>query len=109
MKYLQYILAIGLITLSAVCFALDLQTAKNQGSVGETPSGYLSSPTGSASAVVEALMNDINKKRQVKYTEIAVKIGKPLNVVEKLAGEKAIGKTKPGLYIQQANGNWVKK
>ena len=109
MKYLLSLCAVLLITVSTVGFALDLQSAKNKGLVGETPSGYLAAPSGTASAEVKALMKDINAKRKAKYTEVAAKVGKSLAIVEQLAGQKAIEKTKPGLYIQQASGHWVKK
>ncbi|MDF1690638.1 MAG: DUF1318 domain-containing protein [Cycloclasticus sp.] len=41
--------------------------------------------------------------------QIAAKVGKPLSVVEKLAGEKAIKKTTAGRYVQLPSGRWVKK
>lgn len=109
MKYLLSLCAALLITVSTVGFALDLQSAKSKGLVGETPSGYLADPSGMASTEVKALMKHINAKRKAKYTEVAAKVGKSLAIVEQLAGQKAIEKTKPGFYIQQASGRWVKK
>lgn len=109
MKYVQFLLAVLIITASTASFAISLQSAKSKGFVGETPSGYLASPTGSASADVKALMKDINTKRKQKYAQIAAKVGKPLSVVEKLAGEKAIKKTSSGRYVQLPSGRWVKK
>ena len=109
MKYIQFLLAAFIITASTACFALDLQGAKDQGLVGETPSGYLASPTGAASADVKALMRDINAKRKQKYAEVAAKVGKPLAVVEQLAGKKAIEKTTSGRFVQLPNGSWLKK
>ena len=109
MKYVQFLLAVLIITASTACFAIDLKSAKNKGLVGETPSGYLASPSGSASADVKSLMSNINAKRKQKYSQIAAKVGKPLSVVEKLAGEKAIKKTTAGRYVQLPSGRWVKK
>lgn len=97
------------LTLSAVCFALDLQAAKDKGLVGETPSGYLASPSSSPSGEVKALIADINGKRKAKYQEVAAKVGKSLSIVEQLAGEKALEKTEAGHYIQLPTGKWTKK
>ncbi|MEH6503623.1 MAG: YdbL family protein [Cycloclasticus sp.] len=109
MKYLLSLCAALLISVSTTSFALDLQSAKGKGLVGETPSGYLADPAGTASAEVKALMQDINAKRKVKYAEIAAKVGKPLGVVEQLAGKKAIEKTETGRLVQLPDGSWVKK
>ena len=98
-----------LLSFAAHTFALDLQEAKEKGLVGETPLGYLASPNGSASGEVKALIDDINSKRKEKYDEVAAKVGKPVSIVEKLAGEKAIEKTESGHYIQSPEGAWQKK
>lgn len=87
-------------------FALDLQTAKQQGLVGETISGYIK-PVKSTPKVKQ-LVIDINNKRKEQYKNIAVKRGVPLSTVEQMAGKKAIEKTPPGQYIK-ANGKWIKK
>jgi len=88
-------------------FAIDLQTAKNQGLVGETPSGYLEAvkqPT----ADVNALINEINAKRKAKFKEIAVRNNTSLDAVEQLAGKKAIEKSGPGSYVK-IGGAWQQK
>ncbi|VUD66088.1 hypothetical protein TDB9533_03501 [Thalassocella blandensis] len=98
-----------ILLLSTSCLALDLQVAKDKGLVGETPSGYLESPTGKPSAEVIALMADINGKRKLKYQEVAAKVGKSLSIVEQLAGEKALEKTEAGHFVKKASGEWIKK
>ncbi|WP_456384999.1 YdbL family protein [Desulfolithobacter sp.] len=87
--------------------ALDLQSAKDQGLVGETPSGYLE-VVGTATPEIVKLVQTINQKRRSRYLQIARKNGTDLAVVEKLAGKKAIEKTRPGNYIK-VNGKWRKK
>ena len=109
MKYLQVLLVAFVFSASTACFAIDLQSAKSKGLVGETPSGYLASPTGAPAADVKALMSNINTKRKQKYAEVAAKVGKPLSVVEQLAGKKAIEKTSAGRFIQLPNKSWLKK
>lgn len=50
--------------------AINLGDAKNQGLVCELPTGYLK-PTGSATAEVKKLVQNINAKRKAEYTRIA--------------------------------------
>jgi hypothetical protein len=88
-------------------YAIDLQTAKSQGLVGETPGGYLSAVT-SPSAETKALIESVNLKRKQKYQEIAASNKTSLQAVEQLAGKKAIEKSSPGSYIKQGD-SWQKK
>lgn len=88
-------------------WAIDLSQAKNQGLVGETPSGYLA-PVGNATPEVQALISDINQKRKAVYQQNAKKNKVSLQAVEKIAGKTAIEKTESGHYIR-INGNWQKK
>jgi uncharacterized protein YdbL (DUF1318 family) len=83
-----------------------LDTVKQQGLVGETPTGYLDvvSGDGQAGDVVEA----INNARRDEYKRIAEKHDIPVTQVETVAGKKAIEKTPGGQYVQ-LNGKWVKK
>lgn len=87
--------------------ALSLGEAKKQGLVGETPSGYLK-PVGAASAEVNQLINQINKKRRAEYNNIATKNGTSLKNVEALAGKKAIDRSRPGEHVF-VGGKWIKK
>ena len=104
------VLAFGA-SMSVFAMGLDeakqqLDTVKQQGLVGETPTGYLDvvSAGGQARELVEA----INTARRDEYKRIAEKHDIPVAQVETVAGKKAIEKTPEGQYIQ-VNGNWVKK
>lgn len=95
----------------ALALSLDeakgqLEAAKQQGLVGETPTGYLDvvKPDGNARGIVEA----INKARRDEYARIADKHDIPVTQVETVAGQKALEKTPAGQYIQTESG-WVKK
>lgn len=88
-------------------FAIDLQTAKQQGLVGETTGGYLEAVQ-SASSEVSALIDSINAQRKQKYQEIAARNNTSLQAVEQLAGKKAIEKSTPGSYIK-LGGSWQQK
>jgi len=85
-------------------FAIDLQTAKDQGLVGETPSGYLEAVK-APSAEVKALVENINTQRKQKYKDIAARNNTSLQAVELLAGKKAMEKSAPGSYIK-VGGSW---
>ena len=87
--------------------ALDLQAAKNQGLVGETPSGYLG-VVASGNAEAKQLADSINAKRKQEYEKIANNNKIPLKNVEQLAGKQAIDKTPAGQFIQ-IGGAWKKK
>ena len=93
---------------STPSWAIDLQTAKSQGLVGETPTGYLGLVK-SGSADVKAMMNKINAERKKEYQAIAKRNNTELNVVEVLAGKKAIERTPSGQYVKSPSGQWIKK
>ena len=104
------VLAFG-ISASVLAMGLDeakqkLDSVKQQGLVGETPTGYLEvvRSEGQAREVVEA----INSARRDEYKRIAEKHNIPVTQVETVAGKKAIEKTPAGQYVQMG-GKWVKK
>jgi uncharacterized protein YdbL (DUF1318 family) len=88
-------------------FALSLDAAKAQGLVGERMDGYLG-PVETTPEVV-ALVKNINNQRRAEYEKIAGANGQSLEVVQKLAAQKAYELTPAGFYIQGASGGWVKK
>ncbi len=98
---------VALLLLSGNGFCLDLQTAKAQGLVGETPTGYLA-PVQPAHTEAKNLAQSINAQRKKQYEAIARRNNTPLQAVEQLAGQKAMEKTPAGQYIQ-SNGVWRKK
>ena len=92
---------------SQTAWALDLQQAKSQGLGGEQLNGYLGIIK--PSSEVHALVKRINQGRREYYSKIARRNGTSQEVVEVLAGKKAIQKTAAGQYIQNASGAWVSK
>lgn len=94
---------------SAPGWAVDLQAAKAQGLVGEQPNGYLGLVNTSAAADVRAMMNHINALRKNEYQAIAQRNKTELDVVEALAGKKAIERTPSGQYVKLPSGQWMKK
>ncbi|MCB0336081.1 MAG: YdbL family protein, partial [Bdellovibrionales bacterium] len=96
------------LVLSSTAWALDLGTAKNQGLVGETPSGYLANVKGNASPEISQLVNSINQKRKQEYVRIAKKTGATVASVETLAGQKAINNEPAGHFVFDGK-SWRKK
>jgi uncharacterized protein YdbL (DUF1318 family) len=86
-----------------------LDAAKSAGFVGERRDGLLGLVKSDAPADVKALVQSVNAKRKDKYAAIAKKNGTTVAAVAALAGEKAIAKTNPGNYVQNAAGEWVTK
>ena len=92
--------------LTGTGWAMDLQTAKEQGLLGETASCYLALVQNNPEAAKVAA--SVNARRKAEYQSIAQKNGIALKDVEQLAGKKAIDKTPKGQFVQ-ADGKWVKK
>ncbi|OJH08045.1 MAG: hypothetical protein AOY29_11115 [Alcanivorax borkumensis] len=107
MKMLKPALAMVALLMSMAAFALDLGEAKSQGLVGEQTDGYLGVVKATPAAV--ELAADINQKRRNAYERIAKKNGITLDQVARLAGQKAIDKTRPGQYVKTPDGQWVEK
>lgn len=107
MKKILILLTTCLLLIAQNAYSIDLQSAKDQGLVGETTSGYLETVK-PAYAETSALIQSVNAERKQKYLEIASRNKITLNAVELLAGKKAIEKTKAGDYIK-LDGSWQKK
>lgn len=100
-------LALGL---SSAAFAMDLDSAKAQGLIGEQQNGYVGLVTTSPSSDLKNLVDDINARRRAAYEKVAAQTaGAKLSDVEKLAAAKLIARTPSGQVVQDADGKWVKK
>jgi uncharacterized protein YdbL (DUF1318 family) len=106
-RYFAMLLTLCLTLVAGQAFALNLSEAKSMGYVGEQANGYLGIVKNTAG--VKELVSDINSRRKSHYQEIARKNGTSLDVVEALAGKKAIEKTPRGQYVRDPSGNWIRK
>jgi uncharacterized protein YdbL (DUF1318 family) len=95
MTFIRHLLFAVTLVFAGAAFALELDSAKSQGLVGEQPNGYL----GVVKATSEA----------VAYQRIARENGISLEQVANLAGQKAIEKTPAGEYVKTPTGQWVTK
>lgn len=100
------LLSVGLFVSVAV-FAADVNTAKNQGLIGERADGYLGVVDPSAAGEVKALVREINGKRRAEYERIAKANSISRQEVESLGGKKTIAKTRAGGWIYRTK--WEKK
>lgn len=107
MKKIISLIFIAVFVICGSALALDLQSAKSQGLVGETPSGYLA-PVQGGNAEAAQLVQSINAQRKAHYQNIASRNKTSLQSVEQLAGKKAIEKSPAGDLVQ-INGQWIKK
>lgn len=71
--------------------AADLGSAKASGQVCEQTSGYLRANAG-APGDVQAMVKDINTKREAEYEKIATKNKVTVDQVARLTAEKVINK-----------------
>jgi len=90
-------------------WAIDIHDAKDQGLVGEATSGYLASVRSPASAEVNSLIAEVNKKRKVQFESTAQKTSATVAQVANRFYELAVQRTAAGHYYQDAGGKWVKK
>lgn len=91
-----------------LAFAMTVESAKQQGIVGERTDGLLGIVSGGGGDV-QTLVNTTNAERLAKYKGIAEKRGTPLDQVQAVAGKKLIEKAAPGEFIQTGSGGWQKK
>lgn len=90
-------------------WAIDIQTAKAQGLVGEARTGYIAAVQRPASADVQALIREVNAKRKAQFESTARKNNLTVAQVSNRFYELAVQRTRKGHYYQDASGRWQKK
>lgn len=100
--------AVLMLAMLGGAFAMDLNTAKSQGLVGERPDGYLGA-VAAGRGDVQSLINDINSRRRAQYQALAQRNGTSLSAVEQVVGQKLISRAAPGEYVMTPGGQWVRK
>jgi uncharacterized protein YdbL (DUF1318 family) len=98
----------GLLALAAPALALDLNSARDQGLVGEMADGFVAAVPGKESAEVTKLVNEVNTRRKAHYAEIAARNGTPVEAVAALAGKKLI-EGAPSGWMVKPDGDWIRK
>jgi hypothetical protein len=109
-RHLPLVLFLFALIAVSPAWAIDLDSAKAQGLVGERLNGYIGIVTASPAPDVSNMVDEINRRRKGSYQEIANRTpGATLSSVELLAGEKLIRRTPSGQFVESAPGRWVKK
>lgn len=81
------------------------EAARENGSIGEKPDGYLGIVRG-GDAQLQRLVNDINLKRKQVYTDRASAEGSTVEQFAFTAGCNTISRTQPGEKYQAPDGTW---
>lgn len=101
-------LLIALVTATTMsAFAIDLETARSKGLVGEVDNGYIAIPPG-AGTDAQPLVGTVNQERRAAYADIAAKNGISVEV----AGQRTFEKRYPGFPTGtwvQLQGKWSRK
>ncbi len=112
LSYFRIAMVVGMASMIGfAAHALDralIVKAKSQCLVGESASGYLGFPSGSAAPDIQREVREVNLKRKAKYAELAKRGGVTIEVAAALTGEKLIARAAKGECIQTANGQWIK-
>lgn len=107
--FARFVALIAVLTFAQAAWAIDLDSAKARGLVGEANNGYLAAVETPASSDVKTLIKTVNEKRREKFVATAQKTDATLEQVQIRFYQLAVKNTKPGNYYQDANGNWKKK
>ena len=108
-KLLSTVATISLVLMLQNAWAIDLDSAKSQGLVGEANNGYLAAVETPVSAEVRALVQEVNAKRRAEFGRTAANTGATLEQVALRFYELAVQRTAPGHYYQDSSGRWQKK
>ena len=92
---------------AAPAFALDLHTARAQGLVGETLTGYVAVVKNTPEA--QAVVAEVNAARRAEYARIAAENGQTVEVVGTLASEQIINGLDAGEYYKGPDGSWKQR
>lgn len=105
-KQMALLTLLGLL-IAGPALALDLQAARTSGQVGEKTDGYVQALN--PSAEVNALVAEVNTRRQQEYARISKEKNQPIDVVAKLAAAQIINQLPAGSSYQSPGGGWQKR
>ncbi len=103
-----FVLILTMITASAAsAFALDLDTARSKGLVGEVDNGYIAIPPGAGDEAA-GLVDSVNDQRHSVYKGIAEKNGISIEATGKLTFQKRYPGFPSGTWVK-IQGKWSRK
>ena len=98
-----------LLALVPVVHAQTLDEAKAAGLIGEKSDGYIGFVQQNPPPDLVELVNNVNRQRRERYSQIARDNNISVNEVAQLAYARAVEATRSGHFIEDANGRWVRK
>ncbi len=98
-----------LVLLAQGAWAIDINSAKEQGLVGEANTGLLAAVKKPPSAEVAALIRDVNARRKARFEQAVRRTDATPEQVRARFYQLAVEKTRPGHYYQDTSGAWRKK
>lgn len=84
----------------------QIDDLKEKGAVGENNRGYLEARGGGAD---EGVISAENKDRETVYEALARQTNSSVDQVAKARARQIAQSSRPGVWIQDASGNWKKK
>ena len=88
---------------------MSLNEAKSAGLIGEGRDGYIALVQQNVPEQVRELVQRVNRERRERYQEIANENDVALRDVARLAYARAVEATQPGHFVQDDQGNWLRK
>jgi uncharacterized protein YdbL (DUF1318 family) len=98
-------IAVFLLAGGITASAASLQDLRASGALGESASGYAVARDPSATAEVAS----INEKRKAVYAEKAAAQGVSIDQVGKVYAKEIFNKVPAGTWLQNEQGQWLKK
>jgi hypothetical protein len=98
-------IAVFLLASGVTAWAGSLQDLRASGALGESASGYTVARDPSATAEVAS----INEKRKAVYAEKAAAQGVSIEQVGKVYAKEIFEKVPAGTWLQNEQGQWLKK
>ena len=98
-------IAVFLLASGVTAWAGSLQDLRASGALGESASGYTVARDPSATAEVAS----INEKRKTVYAEKAAAQGVSIEQVGKVYAKEIFEKVPAGTWLQNEQGQWLKK
>ena len=105
----KLILMSCLLAVGSIASAQTLDQAKADGLIGEKSDGYIGFVAERVSPELVSLVENVNRQRRERYEQIAQQNNISVNEVAQLAYARAVQATRPGHYVEDANGQLVKK
>ncbi len=87
----------------------QIETLKNSGKIGEDNKGFLAAVSGGLDGAAQEIISGENSDRRQVYAAIAKNQGTTAALVGTRRAAQLAEQARPGQYIMNAAGKWIKK